>query len=47
MLGRGTGKMVALLNTAREQFTRATQDTELSKVCTYVCTTHKALALTH
>lgn len=43
MLGRGTGKMVALLNTAREQLTRATQDTELSKVCT----THKALALIH
>lgn len=32
IIGRGTGKMVALLNTAREQFTRATQDTELSKV---------------
>lgn len=30
--GRGTGKVVALLNTAREQFTKATQDTQFSKV---------------
>ena len=29
--------MVALLNTAREQFTKATQDTQFSKVCVYVC----------
>lgn len=34
MAGRGTGKMVALLNTAREQFTKATQDTQLSKART-------------
>jgi hypothetical protein len=32
MLGRGTGRMVAVLNSAREQFTKATQDTQLSKV---------------
>ena len=36
MAGRGTGKMVALLNTAREQFTKATQDTQLSKVRFYL-----------
>jgi len=31
IVGRGTGKLVALLNTAREQFVDATQNTHLSK----------------
>ncbi|KAM3573187.1 hypothetical protein VYU27_004860 [Nannochloropsis oceanica] len=32
IVGRGTGKMVALLNTARDQFTKATQDTQFSRL---------------
>ncbi|EWM28179.1 hypothetical protein Naga_100004g139 [Nannochloropsis gaditana] len=32
IVGRGTGKLVALLNTAREQFVDATQNTHLSKL---------------
>jgi hypothetical protein len=32
MAGRGTGRLVALLNSARDQFTRATEETGLSSV---------------
>ena len=32
MTGRGTGKLVAMLNVARDQFTKATKDTKLGQV---------------